>query len=119
MCNLARPSSPRKASATRDRLKQLRAELARQGLTGFIVPHSDEYQSEYLPPSAERLAWLTGFTGSAGAAVVLPDEAAVFVDGRYTIQARGQVDGKSFTLGLLWLAVGSPQRRRRSWRGPR
>lgn len=80
---------------------QLRAELRRRGLTGFIVPHADEHQSEYLPPSAERLAWLTGFTGSAGTAVVLRDEAAVFVDGRYTIQAAAQVDQSAFALQHL------------------
>ena len=56
------------------------------------MPHSDEHQSEFLPPAAERLAWLTGFTGSAGAAVVLDRAAALFVDGRYTRQARGQTD---------------------------
>ena len=89
-------TTDRTESATRDRLKQLRAELKRAGLTGFIVPHADEHQSEYLPPSAERLAWLTGFTGSAGAAVVFPGEAAIFVDGRYTIQARDQVDPRAF-----------------------
>ncbi|MBE9555173.1 MAG: aminopeptidase P family N-terminal domain-containing protein, partial [Proteobacteria bacterium] len=63
------------------RLDALRAEMARQGLDGFIVPHADEFQNEYLPPSAERLAWITGFTGSAGAAVVLKDRAAAFTDG--------------------------------------
>jgi len=84
-----------------DRLTQLRAALSRDGLTGFIVPHADEHQSEYLPPSAERLAWLTGFTGSAGAAVVLGDEAAVFVDGRYTIQAAAEVDASAFALEHL------------------
>ncbi len=83
--------------ARRDRLKRLRAELAREALTGFIVPHADEHQSEYLPASAERLAWLTGFTGSAGAAVVLATEAAVFADGRYTIQVRSEVDPELFT----------------------
>jgi Xaa-Pro aminopeptidase len=74
------------------RLKALRAELAKRGLDGFVVPHSDEYQSEYLPPSGERLAWLTAFTGSAGAAVVMADKAVVFVDGRYTLQVRQQTD---------------------------
>ncbi|HET7716041.1 MAG TPA: aminopeptidase P family protein [Bauldia sp.] len=98
---MAPHATRRTENATRDRLKRLRGELQRQGLTGFIVPHTDEYQSEYLPPSAERLAWLTGFTGSAGAAVVLPAEAALFVDGRYTIQARDQVDPKSFALEHL------------------
>jgi Xaa-Pro aminopeptidase len=78
------------------RLRALRAALAETKLTGFIVPHADEHQSEYLPPSAERLAWLTGFTGSAGAAIVLHDEAALFVDGRYTLQAAQQVDADSF-----------------------
>ncbi|HSR71801.1 MAG TPA: aminopeptidase P family protein, partial [Kiloniellales bacterium] len=74
-----------------DRLAALRAELARRGLDGFVVPHADAHQNEYLPPDAERLAWLTGFTGSAGTAVVLADKAALFVDGRYTLQARDQV----------------------------
>jgi Xaa-Pro aminopeptidase len=78
------------------RLAALRAELARRGLDGFIVPHSDEYQSEYLPARGERLAWLTAFTGSAGAAVVLRDKAAVFVDGRYTLQVQQQTDTKLF-----------------------
>jgi Xaa-Pro aminopeptidase len=80
-----------------DRLARLRKELAEAGLTGFIVPHADEHQSEYLPPAAERLAWLTGFTGSAGTAVVLGDEAAVFVDGRYTLQVQNEVDPAQFT----------------------
>lgn len=80
------------------RLDRLRAELARQGLDGFIVPHADEFQNEYLPPSAERLAWITGFTGSAGAAVVLKDRAAAFTDGRYTIQIHEQVDAGLFDI---------------------
>ena len=67
------------------RLTALRAELAAQGLDGFIVPRADEHLGEYVPPCAERLAWLTGFTGSAGLAVVLADKAAVFSDGRYTL----------------------------------
>ncbi|MFQ5972710.1 MAG: aminopeptidase P family protein, partial [Alphaproteobacteria bacterium] len=82
----------RKHTWAAGRLAGLREELARQGLDGFIVPHADEHQSEYLPPRAERLAWLTGFTGSAGIAVVLPERAAIFVDGRYTLQVRRQVD---------------------------
>lgn len=76
-----------------EKLTRLRAELARQGVAGFIVPRADEHQGEYVPPSAERLAWLTGFTGSAGLAVVLRAHAAMFVDGRYTLQAEAQVDG--------------------------
>lgn len=81
-----------------DYLPALRAELLRQQLTGFVVPHTDEYQNEYLPPCAERLAWLTGFTGSAGTAIVLRDGAAMFVDGRYTLQVADQVDEKCFSL---------------------
>jgi len=96
------PSDP-KAGAPR--LAHLRRELAKSDLTGFIVPHADEHQSEYLPPSAERLAWLTGFTGSAGMAIVLTDLAAVFVDGRYTLQAAEQVDLDSFEIVDL---IGSP-----------
>ena len=67
-------------------LEALRQELQRLDLTGFIVPHADEYQNEYVPPCAERLAWLTGFTGSAGTAIVLAEEAAMFIDGRYVLQ---------------------------------
>jgi len=74
------------------RLAALRDELKQRGLDGFLIPHSDEHQSEYLPARAERLAWLTAFTGSAGAAVVLMDKAAVFTDGRYTLQVRAQTD---------------------------
>ncbi|MDJ0934545.1 MAG: aminopeptidase P family protein [Kiloniellales bacterium] len=78
------------------RLADLRAELARRGLQGFLVPRSDEHQGEYVPARAQRLAWLTGFTGSAGAALVLAERAAVFVDGRYTLQVRQQVDTEIF-----------------------
>jgi Xaa-Pro aminopeptidase len=78
-------------------LAALRQELQRLELTGFIVPHADEYQNEYVPPCAERLAWLTGFTGSAGTAIVLAQEAAIFVDGRYTLQVADQVDKNHFT----------------------
>ena len=74
------------------RLAALRAELARQGLQGFIVPRADEHLGEYVPAGAERLAWLTGFTGSAGLAAVLPDRAAVFTDGRYILQVAEQTD---------------------------
>jgi Xaa-Pro aminopeptidase len=74
------------------RVAGLRAALKALGLDGFIVPHADEHQNEYLPPSAQRLTWLTGFTGSAGAAIVTADRAVIFVDGRYTLQVRDQVD---------------------------
>ncbi len=73
-------------------LEALRYELARQDLHGFIVPRADEHLGEYVPASAERLAWLTGFTGSAGLAVVLADKAAVFTDGRYVLQLAEQTD---------------------------
>ncbi|MCZ6799974.1 MAG: aminopeptidase P family protein [Nitrospirae bacterium] len=78
------------------RLSNLRDEMRRIGLKGFLVPHSDEYQNEYLPPCAERLAWLTGFSGSAGTAVVLLSHAAIFVDGRYTLQVREEVQTEVF-----------------------
>ncbi|HWT07631.1 MAG TPA: aminopeptidase P family protein [Roseomonas sp.] len=75
-----------------ERLAALRARLTEAGVQGFIIPRSDEHLGEYVPPSGERLAWLTGFTGSAGMAIVLPDRAAVFTDGRYTLQVRDQTD---------------------------
>ena len=93
--SFAELSDPARAAP---RLAALRVELASRGLAGFIVPRADEHQNEYVPPGAERLAWLTGFTGSAGAAIVLADKAALFVDGRYTIQAREQVDTKLFSI---------------------
>jgi len=92
-------SSERAQSAAR--VSALRAELKRQGLDGFVVPRADRQQNEYLPSSEERLAWLTGFTGSAGAAVVLTESAALFVDGRYTVQAASQVDRTIFTIEHL------------------
>jgi len=92
-------------------LPKLRAALSALELDGFIIPHEDEYNNEYLPDYNERLMWATGFTGSAGAAVVLTDKAAMFVDGRYTLQVRAQVDDKLFVYKRLedagvaaWLA---------------
>ena len=76
----------------------IRQAMAAQGLDGFLIPHEDEHQNEYLPAANDRLAWATGFTGSAGAAVILKDKAAVFVDGRYTIQVRDQVDPATFEI---------------------
>src|ERR1700748_1285612 len=73
-------------------LADLRQELVRQGLDGVIVPRADEHLGEYVTASAERLAWLTGFTGSAGLAVVLESSAAVFTDGRYVLQVADQPD---------------------------
>src|ERR1700760_1080796 len=74
------------------RLIKLRAELKRQNLDGFVVPRADEHLGEYVPAASERLAWLTGFTGSAGLAIVLADKAAVFTDGRYVLQLAEQTD---------------------------
>ncbi|HVO14464.1 MAG TPA: aminopeptidase P family protein [Alphaproteobacteria bacterium] len=85
-------------SAPAARLAALRAVLKRRDLTGFVIPRADEHQGEYVPPCAERLAWLTGFTGSAGLAIVLTDRAAVFVDGRYTLQVAAQVDASLYEL---------------------
>src|SRR5438093_138001 len=78
------------------RLARLRAELAKRDLAGFIVPRADEHQGEYVPLRAQRLAWISGFTGSAGLAIVLRDRAAIFVDGRYTVQVRAETDPKLF-----------------------
>ena len=79
-----------------NRLAALRVELKNQGLDGFAVPLTDEHQSEYVAGYAQRLAWLTGFLGSAGFAIVTADAAAIFVDGRYTIQVKDQVDDTVF-----------------------
>jgi Xaa-Pro aminopeptidase len=78
------------------RVGLLRGELKRRGLAGFIVPRADEHQGEYVPARARRLAWLTGFTGSAGLAIVLAERAAIFVDGRYTLQVRSEVPERLF-----------------------
>jgi len=79
-------------------LPRVRAKMAEQGLDGMLVPHEDEHQNEYLPAANDRLAWVSGFTGSAGAGVVLTDRAAVFADGRYTVQVRAQVDAGQFEI---------------------
>ncbi|MCR5876368.1 aminopeptidase P family protein [Phenylobacterium sp. J426] len=76
----------------------IRKAMQQQGLDGFLVPHEDEHQNEYLPEANDRLAWASGFTGSAGAAVILQDKAAIFVDGRYTLQVRDQVDPGVFEI---------------------
>ena len=85
-------SSKETGSETGLRLAALRAELARRGLDGFVVPHADEHQGEYVAPASERLAWLPGFTGSAGAAVVLAERAAAFAAGRCPLPVRGPGD---------------------------
>src|SRR5262249_5284767 len=88
-------------AASGPRVAALRTELARRGLTGFIVPRSDRHQNEYVPACEQRLAWLAGFTGSAGVAIVLMERALLFVDGRYTLQAREQVDTSLFAIEHL------------------
>jgi len=94
---LARQDDGLEASpAPAERLSALRAELKRRGLDGFVVPRADEHQGEYVPRRSQRLAWLTGFSGSAGLAIVLADRAAIFVDGRYTLAVRAQVDTAAF-----------------------
>jgi len=94
-----------------DRLLALRAELARLGLDGFVVPLTDEHMSEYVGAYAQRLGWLTGFEGSAGTGVVLADRAAIFVDGRYTVQVRAQVSADD------WEPVGVPADSVAAWLG--
>jgi Xaa-Pro aminopeptidase len=85
------------------RLAALREQLNVDRLDGFVIPICDEHMSEYVGDYAQRLGWLTGFGGSAGSAVVLTKEAAIFTDGRYTLQVREQVDGKK------WQYVGIPE----------
>ena len=92
---------PESGVALSARLSAFRDELARRKLTSFVIPRADQQQNEYVAPSEERLAWLTGFTGSAGLAIVLTKEAAIFVDGRYTLQARQQVDGMAWAVESL------------------
>ncbi|MEP6869410.1 MAG: aminopeptidase P family protein [Novosphingobium sp.] len=98
------------------RLEALRKELVARDLDGFVVPISDEHMSEYLGAYAQRLQWLTGFGGSAGTAVILQNSAAIFVDGRYTLQVRDQVDGRFYeylnvpaTSPAKWLGEHAPQ----------
>lgn len=93
------------------RLDALRQELARRGLDGFVVPIADEHLSEYVGAYAQRLQWLTGFNGSAGTAVVLARSATIFVDGRYTLQVRDQVDGR------LWDYQSVPETSVAKWLG--
>ena len=98
------------------RLQALREQLKAERLDGFVVPLTDEHMSEYVGSYAQRLAWLTGFQGSAGSAVVLPEEAAIFTDGRYTLQVREQVDGRHWSYQSVpetsiadWLKAHAPE----------
>jgi Xaa-Pro aminopeptidase len=91
-------ASPPPGSDSLERVRRLRELMALRGLDAVLVPRSDEHQGEYVAPCAERLAWLTGFTGSAGLAVVGRTAAALFVDGRYVVQAPRQVDTRTFEM---------------------
>jgi len=95
------PPKPPAPATVAERVAALRAELKRQGLAGFVIGRGDEHQGEYVPKRADRLSWITGFTGSAGVAVVLLDRAAVFADGRYTLQVRDEVDTKLYEIRHL------------------
>ncbi len=94
-------------SSYADRLAALREQLKADRLDGFVVPLTDEHMSEYVGSYAQRLAWLTGFEGSAGSAVVLPQEAAIFVDGRYTLQVRQQVSASEWSYQSATLVSGT------------
>ena len=83
------------------RLNQIRNWMGENNYDAFIVPHDDEYMSEYLPPQNERLEWITGFNGSAGIAVITGNSAAIFVDGRYTVQVQNQVSNDYFEIKHL------------------
>ena len=96
------------SSQSATRIAALRGELARLKLDGFIVPRADRQQNEYVAPSEEQLSWLTGFTGSAGLAIVFQDRAVLFVDGRYTLQVNDQVDLAIVT--PVALAASSPEK---------
>jgi len=98
------------------RLARLRQVMADRGIDGFLVPRADAHQGEYVAPRDARLAWLTGFTGSAGSCAVMADRAALFVDGRYTLQAKAQVDTSAFEIASVpatspadWLAAHMPR----------
>ncbi|MGZ9899216.1 aminopeptidase P family protein [Shewanella gaetbuli] len=84
------------SSVISQRLNAIRQQLSQHNIDAFIIPRADEYLGEYVPLRNERLHWATGFTGSAGMAIVLQDSAAIFTDGRYTVQVRQQVDGELF-----------------------
>lgn len=94
-------TSSANTSKNLDKLSALREELRKENATAFLIPHADEHQNEYLPERAERLAWLTGFTGSAGFSIATLDKAIVFADGRYTVQVNEQIDKAAFTAESL------------------
>lgn len=103
-------------SLSAPRVAKLRQRMIELGIDGFLVPRADEHQGEYVPECAERLKWLTGFSGSAGMALILADQAVMFVDGRYTLQVRDQTDGEIFNYESLienppskWLKTNAPK----------
>jgi Xaa-Pro aminopeptidase len=93
--------APEASGGNREGLQRLRSLMASAGVDAFLVPRADEHQGEYVPKCAERLAWLTGFTGSAGLAAVTKADGALFVDGRYLVQAPRQVDTNAFEVQLI------------------
>jgi len=106
MCPLSSSAQPAPCDGLEDkrpesfaqRRQALRQSLQAQNLRGFLVPRADEHQGEYVPRRAERLAWISGFTGSAGLAAILDDQACLFTDGRYTLQAQAEIDGQTFLI---------------------
>ena len=96
-----------------ERLTQVRSEFALNNIDAYVVPRADEHLGEYVPLQNERLAWISGFTGSAGMVVVLKTGAAIFVDGRYTIQVRQQVSAEHYEFCLLYTSP-SPRDQRGS-----
>lgn len=98
---IAGDEAPKQPNQSDRRLAALRDILRRRRVDGFVVPRGDAHQGEFVAARSERLAWLTGFSGSAGTAVVLPDRAAIFVDGRYTLQAQGEVDSSLYSIHHL------------------
>ena len=99
--SLPSSSQPLQSNKIANRLAAIRSELANANLDAFIIPRADEYLGEYVPEHNERLYWATDFTGSAGMAIVLKDKAAIFTDGRYTVQVRLQVDANLFSYESL------------------
>src|SRR3974390_2807328 len=93
--------APAQRGAAASRIKELRRLMAQAKLDAYLVPRADEHQGEYVPPCAERLRWLTGFSGSAGLASIAKRMAVLFVDGRYTVQARAEVDTATMEVSKL------------------
>ena len=86
---------------TSKKINEIRKWMKEKKIDAYVIPHDDEYLSEYIPPENERLAWVTGFTGSAGTAIIRNDDATIFVDGRYTVQVKQQVNDTIFDICQL------------------